>query len=68
MKAVLISLAIGGVLTSTAEYFLHYNLVDKIVDLFRSAEAIAQTQINRGEALVSNARAKLNRLRAGNSW
>lgn len=31
-KTVLISLAAGGVATSLAEYFFHYNLVDLIVD------------------------------------
>lgn len=44
LKAVLISLVSGGVATSLAEYFLHYNLADlvkdKIVGLFRSIGGI----------------------------
>lgn len=42
-KAVLISLAAGGFITSTFEYFFKYNLVDlikdKILGLFGKAEA-----------------------------
>jgi hypothetical protein len=32
MKAILISLASGGVATSLAEYFLNYNLIDLLKD------------------------------------
>lgn len=42
-KSVLIALASGGLITSLAEYFLHYNLVDlvkdKILAIFGKAKA-----------------------------
>lgn len=32
MKAILISLVVGALAVSTAEYFFHYNLVDLVKD------------------------------------
>lgn len=39
--AIGISLIFGAVVTSLIEYKLDYNLVDEIIDLFRSAESKA---------------------------
>jgi hypothetical protein len=46
LKAILISLVAGGLATSLAEYFLHYNLIDlikdKVLGLFGKAKAIEE--------------------------
>jgi len=33
-KAIVISLLVGAAATTSAEYFLHYNLLDYVKDLF----------------------------------
>ena len=37
--AILISLVAGALVTSIFEYVKQYNLIDKVLDLFRSEEA-----------------------------
>lgn len=56
----LLAAAAGGLITSTVEYFLKYNLVDEILDLFRSLEgqvarltAIANSAKQRADAAVA---------------
>ena len=43
-KAVLIALASGGLATSLAEYFLHYNLVDLLVDKVKKLFGLAEEE------------------------
>lgn len=52
VNAVIISLLAGAFGTSAAEYFLKYNLVDEIVDVFRSTEAKAKLLEQRAAAAV----------------
>lgn len=54
-KEIIIALAAGGVGTSLIEYFLKYNLIDKIVDLFRSTE----TKVAAAELKLKTLKAKL---------
>jgi len=49
-------LAVGGVATSLAEYFLHYNLIDLIVDKAKALIGLEQSLASRLKAEV---RAKL---------
>jgi hypothetical protein len=48
----------GGLATSLAEYFAKYNLVDKTLDLFRSAEVKAENAVHAVEAAEAKARAR----------
>lgn len=44
-KAVLISLAAGGFITSTFEYFLKYNLIDLIVEKVKGLFGKAKSDV-----------------------
>ena len=50
-KAVVISLAAGGFVTSLIEYLLRYNLVDliveKVVGLFKKGETAVKTDLKK---------------------
>lgn len=52
-------LAAGGVATSLAEYFLHYNLVDLVVDKTEALFGAAQSE---AQKLKADLRAKLKAL------
>ena len=47
LKAVLISLAAGGVTTSLFEYFFRYNLVGSIVGIFKKGETAVKTEVKK---------------------
>jgi cytochrome c biogenesis protein ResB len=54
----LLALLAGALVTSIVEYKLNYNLVDKILDLFRSLEAKAAADKRKLEALTARMRAR----------
>lgn len=47
LKAVLISLAAGGVATSLFEYFFKYNLVGLVVGIFKKGETAVKTEVKK---------------------
>lgn len=59
--AILISLVAGGFVTSLVEYKLNYNLVDKILDLFRSDKQKLQAALAKGETVVINEAGKIKK-------
>ena len=55
---VLLALIAGALITSIVEYKLNYNLVDKILDLVRSAEVIAENDEKKLVALAGKIKAR----------
>lgn len=57
--AIFYSLLAGALATSLAEYFLHYNLVDFVVDKVKSVLGLVGSEASR---LKADLRAQLRRL------
>lgn len=64
LAGIVISLAVGAVVTSTVEYKLKYNLVDKIIDLFRNAESKAARAADRLREEETRFKTEVARLKA----
>jgi hypothetical protein len=60
--ALIIGLAVGGFVTSLVEYLKNYNLVDLILDLFRSEAQKAEALAKKGEAILVNSAGKVKKL------